>query len=223
MAFKLALENYTAGLESQAAQVLATMKHIATLTPPITVADIRTDLETGQFQAFSNDGWDAFIRSIANVTFDDATLTVAERAIINTLREYVAPPPKTGCCEIGGNVTPSSGDGLYAFSDFYRTGSTAPYQYQFRCTLDQTYRCDIDTLEVTFTPTGGAPAVTSASPSILTSNGCDANQDRLMDYIWLEFGSSPTGQSYNLSLFWKDANGTTITSFSPAAAYTFIT
>lgn len=223
MAFKLALENYTAGLESQAAQVLATMKHIATLTPPITVADIRTDLETGQFQAFSNDGWDAFIRSIANVTFDDATLTVAERAIINTLREYISPPPKNGCCGFGTPVIPSVGDGLHTISDFYRTGSTAPYQYQIRCTCDPTYTCDIETLELTLAPVGGAPAVTSASPSILTSNGCDNNQNRLMDYIWLEFGASPTGWSYNLSFIWKDANGTIISSYSPAAAYTFTT
>lgn len=221
MAFKLALSNYNSGVESQAAQVLGNLKYIATLTPPITIADIRTDYETSQFQAFSNDGWDNFIQSIATIELDKTALTVAERAIMNTLIEYISPPPKTGCCEIGGNVTPSAGDGYTTFNDYYRTGSTAPYQYEFECIADKIYTCDIDTLEVTFTPVGGAPAVTSASPTVMTSNGCDGNSDRVMFNVWVEFASSPSGQSYNLSLVWKDGNGLTLASYSPAGSYTF--
>jgi hypothetical protein len=221
MAFKLALSNFNSGVESQAAQVLTCLKYFATLTPPVTVANIRTDLETSQFQAFSNDGWDNFIQAVATIELDNSALTVAERAIFNTLIEYISPPPKTGCCEIGGDVKPSLGDGLTTFNDYYRTGSTLPYQYEFEAILDKTYTCDIETLEVTFTPTGGAPNVTSASPTVMTSNGCNSNSDRILFNVWVELDGDPSGESYNLSLVWKDGNGTIIDSYSPAAAHIF--
>lgn len=221
MAFVLQLSNYTSGLESQAAQVLTCLKYFATLTPPVTIASIRADLETSQLQAFSNDGWDNFILAVGTLDFVYASLTVAERAILNTLIEEISPPPKNGCCEIGGNVTPSSGDGLHTFSTFYRTGSTAPYQYELSCDLDKTYRCDIDTLEVTLTPVTIEPPVTSANPVILTSNGCTGAGNREMSNIWVEFAATPSGGSYSLSLVWKDANGTTITSYSPFAPLVF--
>ena len=221
MAFELALSNFGSGLESQAAQILGNLKYIATLTPPVTIASIKADYETSQPSTFSTAGWDNFIQSLGTIELNNAVLTVAERAIINTIREYLSPAPKIGCCEIGGSVTPSAGDGLHTFYTYYRTGSTAPYQYEVECILDKSYICDIDTLEVTFTPVGPAPAVTSAIPSVLTSNGCDNNSDRIMSIIWVEFGSSPSGQSYNLSLVWKDVNGITLASYSPAAPLVF--
>lgn len=221
MAFVLELNNYTSGLESQAAQVLTCLKYFATLTPPVTISSIRTDLETSQLQAFSNEGWDNFILSVGTLEFVDASLTVAERAILNTLKEYISPPPQNGCCEIGGNVTPSSGDGLHTFNTYYRTGSTAPYQYELECILDKTYTCDIDTLEVVLTPVTVEPVVTSASPSVLTSNGCDASGDRIMSNIWVEFGATPSGGSYNLSLTFKDSNGVIVAAFSPATPLVF--
>jgi hypothetical protein len=224
MAWKLAATNFNTGLESQAAQVLGNLKYLSTLTPPVTIASIRTDYETGQPSTFANAGWDNFIQAIGTIELDTSVLTVAERAIYNTLREYISLPPKYGCCETGGAyVTPSAGDGLYSFQDSYRTGSTAPYQYEFKIKASNTYRCDLDTCEIVFTPVGPAPAVTSVSPSVLTSNGCDTTGSREFSYIWLEFGSSPTGQSYNLTLTWKDANGVVIATYAHTSSYTFAT
>jgi hypothetical protein len=194
MAFKLALSVYTSGLESQSAQVLSALKLFATLTPPITEADMRTELETGQFQAFSDEGWDNFLTVVAQTPLDTTALTAAERAIINEIYGAV-------------NISPQNTDGLTSITPYYVSGSTT---VPVDITLDNSLTCDINTIEVTIT---GVPAVTSTNPHVFTFNGC-VSGNMTYTYPDVTFASDPSGISYNLAYVFKDADGVTIASYT---------
>ena len=79
MAFKLALSTFTSGLEAQSAAYLCAYQIFATITPPVTEAAMRSQLETGQFQAFSNDGWDNFLANLGALPLDESALTASEQ------------------------------------------------------------------------------------------------------------------------------------------------
>lgn len=209
MAFELQLSAFNSGLESQAAQALSALKLFATLTPPVLESDMRTELETGQLQAFSNDGWDNFMKVIAKTPLNSGSLTVAERAIVNTIIEVANPSPKYACC---GTVIPALLDGKTTTAGYYRTGTTAPWQYQFEIICDADYTCDIDTIDVTISPVIPAPAASSANPHVFTFNGCNENGKRVFSHVWVEFGSDPAGGTYTLLATYKDKDAVTIAS-----------
>lgn len=211
MAFELQLSVFNSGLESQALQALSALKYFATLTPPVTESVMRTDLETAQLSTFSNEGWDNFMKVIAATPLNSGSLTVAERAIVNTIIEVANPSPKFSCC---GAVTPAFLDGKNSFSTFYRTGSTSPWQYEFALICDADYTCDIDKVSITITETGGAPPTTSTNPHVFSFNGCDENGKRVFSYIWVEFASDPSGGLYNTTLDFRDKDDVSIASFA---------
>lgn len=214
MAWKLALTNYNNGLESQAAQVLGNLKYFSTLSTPVTITSIRTDYETSQFQPFANDGWDNFIQAVGTIDIDKSVLTVAERAIWNTLQEDINPEPKYGCCDIGGSITPSVSDGFTSIGGFYRTGSTAPYQYEIELRfLTQAYTCDIAYVDVTYTPIGIAPAVTSANPATFYPNGCGA-AGLTLNNLWFETATDPAGESYGVAYVYYDKDANVVASYT---------
>jgi hypothetical protein len=208
MAFKLALSVYSSGLESQAAQALSALKLFATLTPPVTEAAMRTELETGQFQAFSDEGWNNFLSVVGNTPLDDTALITSEIAIINTIRLAIDTNPQLMCCD---NVVPADLDGLVSIVGNYRTGSTSPWQYEVRLLLDPTLTCSIATVEVTFT---GAPVVATANPATFAFIGCDSSGNAVFSNAWVEFNSDPAGNSYDLTYNFKDADGISIASFA---------
>jgi hypothetical protein len=208
MAFKLALSVYSSGLESQAAQALSALKLFATLTPPVTEADMRTELETGQFQAFSDEGWDNFLSVVGNTPLDETALTTAEIAITNTIRLAIDTSPQLRCCD---NVVPADTDGLITIEGNYRTGSSGPWEYEIRLNLDPTLTCDIASVEVTFV---GAPAITSSNPATFTFIGCDSLGNAEFSVAWVKFGSDPATASYDLTYDFLDSDGVSITSFA---------
>lgn len=212
MAFELQAGVFNSGLESQALQVLSALKYFATLTPPVTESVMRTDLETAQLSTFSNEGWDNFMRVVATTPLNSGSLTVAERAIVNTIIEVANPSPKFGCC---GAVTPSFGDGLTTQNSYYRTGTTAPYQYEFEIVCDGSYTCAIDVIDVGITPVGGiAPTVSSSNPHSFSFNGCDENGNRVFKCIWVEFATSPATYFYDLALNYKDKDGSSLAAYT---------
>lgn len=208
MAFKLALSVYSSGLESQAAQALSALKLFATLTPPVTEADMRAELETGQFQAFSDEGWDNFLSVVGNTPLDESALVTSEIAILNTIKLAIDTNPQFRCCD---STTPANLDGLISIAGNYRTGSSSPWEYEIRLTLDKELTCDIATIDVTFT---GVPAVTSSNPATFAFIGCDGNGNAEFSEAWVKFGSDPATASYDLSYVFKDGDGVTITSFA---------
>ncbi len=215
MAFKLALSTFTSGLEAQSAAYLCAYQIFATITPPVTEAAMRSQLETGQFQAFSNDGWGNFLANLGALPLDESALTPVELSIVNTVREAVSPTPAQACC---GGVTPANSDGFSALQGNFRTGSTVTYEHQIQFTnLTSNYTCDIKTIEVQLTPIGAAPAITSANPVILSFDRCQG-VDAIFSKVWTTFASDPTGQSYDVIYTYKDSVGVTVATYT--AAYT---
>lgn len=215
MAYKLTTDNFDTSGEANAGKSVAALNYFAALTPPVTETLMRTSLETGQFQPFTDAAWNALLRDLSSLSIDASALTAAERSVLNTIYEVVSPPPQKGCCGIGGSVTPSIGDGYTDIAGFYRTGSTAPYQYEIQMVLNKILTCDIDTIEVTYTPSGGAPAVTSANPATLYANGCNLSEEAVFNDLWFTTATDPAGFFYDLSLTYKDKDGLVITTYIP--------
>jgi hypothetical protein len=209
MAFKLALANYTAGLEPNAAKELATLKYFNTLTPPVTESVMRTDLETGQFQAFSNDGWLAFMTQMANVSLDESALTVSERTIINTIRAVVTPEPEFDCCGVAPIV-----EALTTAKAFKMLGFPA-FQHEFEFQIDGTVDCAVRSVEITLVPIGIAPAITSANPFKVTFKECSGGV-KLLSKIDVTFAADPAGEAYDITLVDAlDVDDLSITTFNP--------
>ena len=145
MAYKLQTSVFQSGLENQAAQQLCCLKFFSTLATPVTEAVMRSSLETGQFQAFSNAGWASFLQSVAALPLVDASLTTAERSIVNTIFSAIVPPPQLQCC---GVVIPSFGDGLTATKGYPRIGS-ATFEHTIEVELSPTLTCNIKSIFIT--------------------------------------------------------------------------
>ncbi|RLI35949.1 hypothetical protein DRO66_06565 [Candidatus Bathyarchaeota archaeon] len=214
MAFKLALTTFNSGLEGQYACLLGNFQNFATITPPVTEAAMRSKLETGQFQAFSNDGWLSFVAQMSACPLDESVLTAAERSIVNTLRFIIAPPPQTACCD---STIPAMSDGLSAMAGYPRTGSVT-FEHEIEVKFAPTYSCSIKSLEVTLTPVAAEPVVTSAQPFTTTFKSCDAGQSSLFSNLGVTFAADPSGGSYNILYTYKDSNGLVIATYT--AAYT---
>jgi hypothetical protein len=214
MAFKLALTTFTSGLEAQSAQLLGTYQIFDTIAPPVTEAAMRSQLETGQFQAFSNDGWNNLMGQMSALPLDESALTAAQRSIVNTIRAVVAPPAQLQCCD---STTPSMGDGLTSALGYARTGS-ATWEHEVEVRLASSLTCDIKSVEVGLTPIGLAPLVTSANPVITTFADCTSGGGSNFSKVWTTFATDPTGESYTIVYTFKDSNALTLATYT--AAYT---
>lgn len=206
MAFKLSLATYTTGLEQQAANNLATLKYFATLTPPVTEAAMRADLETGQFQAFSNDGWDSFMAQMAAVSLDESVLTAAEVSIVNVIRAAVMPDPSLDCC---GVVVPTD---LNVSVGVTALVGSATWQHAIEVKMASDTDCDVKSVDITLT---GVPA-TLPTPTVKCLFEACTDQGRIFKYYWTTYGSDPTGVNYTINLDFKDANDVSIYTFVPS-------
>ena len=204
MAFKLALATYVTGLEQEAAKELATLKYFATLAPPVTEAVMRADLETAQFQAFSNDGWDGFMAQMASVSLDETVLTAAEASIVNVIRAAVDPDPSYDCCGVD---VPSS---LNTAIGIYPLVGSGTWQHAIEIRMGTTTDCNVKSVDVTLT---GVPATIPLTFKCLFEQ-CTSSS-RVFKYYWTTYGADPTGVNYAINLDFKDADDISIVSFVP--------
>lgn len=204
MAFKLALPLFTQGTEPTAIKELATLKHLVTLVPPVTAANMRTDLETSQFQAFSNEGWDAFMAQMAALNLDTSVLTAAELSIVAEIHTYVNPPPGYDCCGAVPVVSALTSMGATALL------GSATWQHIIEVKLDSTTECQIKSIDVTLT---GVPATVPLTFKCLFQE-CTA-AGRIFRYYYTTYAGDPTGVAYAINLDFKDADDVSITSFVP--------
>lgn len=202
----------TGGLGDQAGLQLMTLKRLATLTPPITEAAMRAEVEASQPVGFMSDAeWGLFAYGLASLGVVDASLTTTERGVLNVLKTVAAPPPQQQCCTTSG-ATPANSDGLSSIAGQSLPGSLT-FEHKIVLTLSNTYTCDIASVEVDLTPTGAAPAVTSTNPFDVTFDSCDNTGDSNFSFVWATFASDPAGESYDVILTYKDATGGTIVTY----------
>ncbi len=205
MAFKLSLNTYTAGLEQQAANNLATLKYFATLATPVTEAAMRADLETSQFQAFSNDGWASFMAQMAAVDLDESVLTAAEVSIVNVIRASVMPEPGLDCCGVAVPVIGNTSIAAYAL-----VGDVVTWQHVIEIKLATDTDCNVKSIDLTLT---GAPATLPAATIKCLFEQCTA-AGRVFKYYWTSYASDPTGVIYTTTVDCKDADDVSITSYA---------
>lgn len=206
------------GLGNQSAQALMCLRTFAALTPPVTEALMRSTLEASQPVGFiSDEDWLSFVGVLGSLGLDETSLTNAERAVINTLRTVVSPPPSQACCTTSGLV-PANGDGKSSITGYDRAPGVAPYDTEVELKLSGEYTCDIISVNITLTPIGLAPAVTSTNPFTVTFNSCSTSGDSLFSNLWVTFGTDPATFTYTVDLDYKDANGVSIATYT--AAYT---
>lgn len=199
MAFKVSLTGLKKGLGVQSAFNIAILRHFATITPPITEAAMRANLETGQFNAFDNDDWASLMQQLASVTVEDSVLTTLERGIMNTLYEAANPSPSGACC---GAVVPSAVNVSMTMSPLV---GSATWQHSIDVKLNDDVDCNVHSIEIVLA--GGPPATIPVAP-IPTAyfKDCQSN-GRHFSYLWTSYGGNPTGVTYTPTLSLYDADG----------------
>jgi hypothetical protein len=210
--FKLDSSVYLDGLESDACLRLSSLQNIATITPPITVAAMRSQLETGQIQPFTDAGFDQYLGWLYSLNVDNASLTAGERTILQNIREYLEPSPSLACCGVDNPTIGNSGLNVYP-----RVGS-ATFENELQVSYEPTVTCDIATTDVTITPTGGAPAA-SVSPVTCNLLGC-VDGFFVFSKLFIDFVGDPSGFTYDFTIDAKDSGGVTIGS-TYILSYTF--
>jgi hypothetical protein len=167
---------------------------------------MRADLETGQFQAFSNDGWNSFMAQMAAVSLDESVLTAAEVSIINVIRASVMPDPSLDCC---GVVVPTDANVSVAV---YPLIGSATWEHAIEVKMNTDTDCNVKSVDITLT---GVPATLPTPTVKCLFEECTA-AGRIFKYYFTSYVSDPTGVNYTINLDFKDADDVSITSFVPS-------
>jgi hypothetical protein len=201
MAYVLQASQFAEGLQSYTALLLESIRQI-TLVSPFNIPDARTALELNQITTFSDAGFDQYLTELYSLDLDYASLTVAERTVLNVIREYLQPPPSFNCCGVD---VPSL---LNFGAKFWDRVGSATFEHEARVSLTDVVTCDVFNIELTFTPLLGAPALT-VNPVTANSLGCISGES-VYSYLWVDFVADPTGFSYDVDFDFKDSTGASI-------------
>lgn len=215
--YKLQPSAYLFGNQQQACSLLASLQLYASLTPPVEIADIRAQLETGQTQPFDTVAFNNHLAELYALPLDTTALTNAERAILNTIFLYLNPSPIGLCC--GGSDYPSTApiqnppatvNPDVEIRVYPRVGSST-FEHVMEMAFTSTISCDVHDIELT-----GIMGTVNPSPmSLVMQNlGC-INGKRTFAYYYIDFGVdpyTPSGQSFSGFVNFRDASGATLSS-----------
>lgn len=204
MSFVLLSSQFNNGLQSYSALLLSAIRDISTVGT-ITIANIRTHLETSQIQPFDNAAFDDFLTQLYSLELDTSLLTATEITLLNVIREYLDPPAPYKCCGVD---TPSVSNTLAAANKKIGSGT---WEHELQIQFDNTVTCDVDHVVATITPVGPAPAAT-VSPVTCNFTSCSPTK-AIYSYLWIDFVADPSGQSYDITCDVRDSSGVTIASY----------
>ena len=204
--YKLEASTLNTGIDSETCMLLGSLQNISSLTPPVAVADIRLQLESGQISPFSDAGFDNFLTRIYSLNLDYSVLTAAELSILNTIREYLQPLPNFSCC--GSALLPTvAADFTIVFSP--RVGS-ATFEHSITLTLDSEFTCDIFDIGMSIAVSAG-PNPLVFNP-VLDSIGCVGGKQTFL-YLWDGFVADPTGVGiYGCTCAFRDSGAAVLSS-----------
>ena len=167
MAYVLTASQFAAGLQQNSAKLLQSLRHITEVSP-FNIPDVRIQLELNQIQPFSDSAFRSFLSELYNLEIDFSLLTPTELTVVNVIREFLDPPPTLACC---GTEIPTLLNTAQVYND--RIGS-ASFEKEARMELDSDVTCDVFDIEMTWSPTGGAPAIL-VTVNILNQLGCQTS------------------------------------------------
>ena len=195
MAYVLTASQFASGLQQNSAKLLQSLRNITEVSP-FNIADVRIQLELNQIQPFTDDAFRDFLSELYNLDIDFSLLTPTELTVVNVIREFLDPPPNLACC---GTAPPTLLNTTQVYND--RIGSVS-FEKEAQIQLDSDVLCDVFDIEMTWTPTGGAPAILVAV-NILNQLGC-INNKNTFSYLWIDFAADPTGFTYNVDINLRD-------------------
>lgn len=203
--YKLDPIAFDTGIDSESCMLLASLQNMAQITPPVTIAAIRSQLETGQFQLFSDAGFDQFLNRLYSLPLDTTALTTAEISILNTIFVYLDPPEGLSCCS-GLDYPTLISDVDMTFTP--RVGS-ATFEYVLDLSLNSLFSCDIFDVNVNITQLGGG--IPQTNPLVMQKLGC-VNGKQAFKFLWLDFSATPIGGNYSFICDFRDSTGTVLSS-----------
>jgi hypothetical protein len=180
---------------------LNSLRYISQVSP-FNIPDVRIQLELNQIQPFTDDAFRDFLTELYNIELDYTALTPSEITVLNVIREFISPPPSSACC---GSDVPTLLNTTQVYND--RIGS-ASFEKEATIEFEDTVTCDVFDIEMTWTPTGGAPALIS-NVNILNQLGCFSGKN-IYSYLWIDFVADPTGFTYNVDINIRDSLGVSI-------------
>ncbi len=195
MAYVLTTSQFNSGLQQNSCKLLNSLRYISQVSP-FNIPDVRIQLELNQIQPFTDDAFRDFLTELYNIELDYTALTPSEITVLNVIREFISPLPSSACC---GADVPTLLNTTQVYND--RIGS-ASFEKEARIEFDDTVTCDVFDIEMTWTPTGGAPALISAV-NILNQLGC-VNNKNVFSFLWIDFVADPTGFTYNVDINLRD-------------------
>ena len=201
MAYILEISQFQSGLQQNSCKLLNSLRYISQVSP-FNIADVRTQLELGQVQPFTDDAFRDYLTEIYNLELDYTSLTAAEITVLNVLREFISPLPSSACC---GFDAPTLLNTLQVYNS--RVGS-ASFEKEARIELDNTVTCNVFDIQLSVNPQIGSPA-TLVPTNILNQLGCVAGKN-VFSYLWLDFASDPTGFTYDVEINLRDNIGGSI-------------
>ena len=208
--YKLNASAFDVGLDSETCLLLSSLQNIASLypvlpsDPPVTIAVIRAQLETGQVSTFDDAAFDQFLNRLYSLDLDKSALNANEISVLNTIFEYLDPPANLSCC--GGVLFPSlPTDASLLVSE--RVGSN-DLEYSVDVALNDLFSCDIFDIELTLIVPVGAPNPVS-NPVTLDKLGC-VESKQTFKKLWLEFAVTPATFSYAFICNFRDSTGTSL-------------
>lgn len=212
--YKLLPSAFNVGIDSETCLLLSSLQNTGQITPPITVAKIRDQLETGQVSTFSDAGFNQFLNRIYSLPLDYSALTAAEITVLNVIFEYLDPPPAYDCCGNGATYPTVIGDIDYSFTS--RVGSG--FEYAVDVVLNGLFSCQIFDVVVSLVKVN--PASPDPAPASMPLNklGC-VNGKQAFKFLWMNFLADPTGHTYNLEFTFRDSTGATLSLLSDSITF----
>jgi hypothetical protein len=201
MAYVLLASQFAEGLQSYTALLLDSIRQ-ATLVSPFTVPAARTALELNQITTFSDAGFDQYLTEMYSLDLDYSLLNATEITVLNVIREYLQPAPSFNCCGVD---APSL---LNFDANFWERVGSASFEREARVLLKDVVTCDVFNIELTFIPSGGAPALI-VNPVTVSSLGC-INGNNVYSFLWIDFVADPAGLAYDVDFDFKDSTGASI-------------
>jgi len=208
MAIKLTNTNLIAGNGIVAIPLTATLMLFSSLTPPVSITDMRNSIEAAQAAPFDNNDWSNLVNQLASLSLDQTVLTLDERTVYNELRAAASIPPSRRCC---GTLIPSLGDGKTSIAAYPHSGN--PNHVTIEISASAEYTCDIAKIQVEFNPVGAAPDPVSEPVPFMFSR-CEGEKSIWGNYD-VEFPSNPTGGVYGLEFVYIYTSGATSTAYVP--------
>ena len=204
--YKLNPSAFNVGLDSETCLLLSSLQNIASLypalptDPPVTIAAIRAQLETGQVSTFNDAAFDQFLNRLYSLDLDYSALNANEISVLNTIFEYLDPPANLSCC--GGVGYPSTGADITMRFD-PRVGSLTN-EYSIELQLNNNFSCDIFDVWVNVSfALGGIP---QTNPFVMQKLGC-VDGKQTFKFLWLGFSATPVGGNYSFACDFRDSTG----------------